>query len=111
MDAFIKHYVQLVAVLPIENLSEFVSRGLLPGDHKQKIESLDTRNKKAEYFLDKIIRPGIEISYRKQFNEMLELMKNTDDDTVKHLARKITESVSDDHISRDVDQPTSRTGK
>jgi len=56
---------ELTAVLPMDNLSEFASRGLLPGNHKNKIKSLTTQLEKAEHFIDNVIRPGLEIGYDK----------------------------------------------
>ena len=58
---------------------DLYSHNLLPGDHKDNIDALDTQKKKAEYFLDHMIKPGVEIGYTGQFDEMLRVMEDSDD--------------------------------
>ena len=68
-SAFQKFYPKLLKVLPISSmLTEFYSHGLLPGDHKANIDALDTQKRKAEYFLDYVIKPGLEVGYTGQFD-------------------------------------------
>ena len=63
--AFQVFYPKLSNVLPINNiLTDFYSHGLLPGDHKANIDALDTQKRKAEYFLDYVIKPGLKVGYR-----------------------------------------------
>ena len=94
---FRNFYLKLSKVLPMKTiLTGFYSRGLLPGDHKANIEALDTQKQKAEYFLDYVIKPGIEIDYMGQFDEMLKVMEVSDDPAVKFLAGKIRRSSSDE---------------
>ena len=93
--AFKEFYVKLVKVLQINNISsDFYSRNLLPGDHKARIDALDTPQQKAEYFLDHVIKPGLDIKYTGQFDEMLRVMGNSDDPPVKFLAGEINEYIS-----------------
>ena len=101
MEVLQTFFSQLTTVLPMDNLSEFDSRGLLPGNHKNKIKSLTTQPEKAEYFLDNVIRPGLEIEYDKQFKDLLKLMENSDDSKVKHLAEKIAAALTVASTSRD----------
>ena len=101
MEVFKSFYSQLTAVLPMDNLSEFDSRGLLPGNHKNKIKLLTTLPEKAEYFLDNVIRPGLEIGYDQQFKHMLKLMENSDDSKLKHLAESIDTALISASASRD----------
>ena len=97
MDVFKKFYSELTKVLPmIINIlvTTFYSSKLLSGDHKSCIDSLPTNKEKAEYFLDKVIQPGLEIKYAEQFNEMLKVMMNSDDPAVKYLVNEMLASSS-----------------
>ena len=106
---FRKFYAKLLKVLPMKTiLSEFYSRGLLPGDHKANIEALDTQKRKAEYFSDFVIKPGIEVGYTGQFDEMLKVMEISDDPAVKFVAGEIrgcsssSSSSSSTELTRDL---------
>ena len=97
MDVFKKFYSELTKVLPmiINNLvTKLYSDKLLSGDHKGRMESLLTDKEKTEYFLDKVIKPALEIKYTKQFNEMLRLMKTSDDCTIVYLVDEIQKFMS-----------------
>jgi len=89
-DAFKEFYTKLEKVLPIDSLkSQFYSRNLLSNDHKSKLDAMTGDKEKVEYFLDKVINPGLQIGYTKQFDEMLLIMQNSDDPPVKYLADEI----------------------
>ena len=76
--------------MPINNiLTDFYSRGLLPGDHKANIDALDTQKRKAEYLLDYVIKPGLKVGYTGQFDKMLRVMETSDDPAVKFVAEEI----------------------
>ena len=105
--AFKEFYVKLVKVLPMGSMPQFYSRNLLPGDHKDKIDTLATRKEKGEYFLDHVIKPGVEIGYTGQFYEMLRVMENSDDPPVKFLAGEIRKFVNKDPQH----SPVASTGK
>ena len=65
LKAFKEFYSKLVKVLPMDNISsDLYSHDLLPGDNKARIEALDTQKQKAEYFLDKVIKPGMLLDTR-----------------------------------------------
>ena len=99
-NAFKSFYYRLVKVLPINNMSSTLySHDLLPGDHKDAIDALDTQKKKVEYFLDRVIKPGVEIGYTGQFDEMLKVMENSDDPPVKFLAGEIKKFISEEKSS------------
>ena len=89
---FKKFYSEFTKVLPmiINNLvTTLYSSGLLTGDKKESIDSLPTNKEKTEYLLDKVIRPGLEIEFTKLFDEMLTIMRTSDDLTVNYLVDKI----------------------
>ena len=91
----------------INNLvTKLYSSQLLSGDHKGCIDSLPTTKEKTEYFLDKVIKPGLEIEYTEQFDEMLRVMRNSDDPAVNYLVDKIQKFTSTTMSSVDQNQTT-----
>jgi len=94
MVVFKRFYSELIKVLPtiINNLViKLYSDELLSGDHKERIDSLPTDKEKTEYFLDKVIKPGLQLDvpYTKIFDAMLKVMKVSDDPTINYLVDKI----------------------
>jgi len=74
-----QNYVKLVKVLPMDNpefRAELVSRGLLRGENKAKIQSTSmSRAEKAEYFLTNVIEPEIIAGFStKMFEDLLGAM-------------------------------------
>ena len=107
IDVFKKFYSELTKVLPmiINNLvTTSYSKELLSGDHKSRIESLLTDKEKTEYFLDRVIKPGLEIKYTKQFDEMLRVMRTSDDSAVNYLVDEMQKFASATTLSVDQKQ-------
>ena len=99
MEVFKKFYLELTKVLPmiINNLvTKLYSDKLLSGDHKGRVDSLPTDEEKTEYFLNKVIKPGLEIKYTKLFDEMLEVMTTSDDSMINYLVDEIQKFLIDD---------------
>ena len=97
MDLFKRFYPNLLEILPVDDLlTQFYSKDLLSGAHKDKLDGLSaaraTNKDRAKYFLDNVIGPGLKIGFMKQFDEMLLIMAKSDDPSVKFLASKITKS-------------------
>ena len=66
MDVFKRFYSELTEVLPMvisTLMTRLYSDKLLSGNHKDCIDSLATSKEKTEYFLDKVIKPGLETGY------------------------------------------------
>ena len=92
MDVFKKFYSKLTKVLPmiINNVvTKLYSDKLLSGDHKGCIDSMPIDEEKTEYFLNKVIKPGLEIEYTKLFDGMLGVMRTSDDSTINYLVSEI----------------------
>ena len=92
LDVFKKFYSELTEVLPMvisSLVTKLYSDKLLSDNHKDCIDSLTTGKKKTEYFLDKVIKPGLTINYTKLFDEMLRVMESSDDPTVNYLVNEI----------------------
>ena len=88
--AFKHFYTKLTQALPIKDLvAHFYANNLLPGNHKAKMETLGTPKEKTEYFLDEVIKPGLNIGYTGQFSKMVNIMESSDDPVVNFLATEI----------------------
>ena len=102
--AFKKFYNELTEALPMNDLlAEFSASKLLSGNHKNILESLSTQKEKAKYFLDQVIKPGLNIGYTEQFNKMINVMESSDDPVVKYLVKQIQEYMLDVSPSSDDD--------
>ena len=87
-----KFYKKLIEALPMSDvIADFCAHKLLPGNHKAIMESLSTQKEKAQYFLDKVIKPGLHIGYIRQFSKMIDVMESSDDPVVKYLVKQIQE--------------------
>ena len=86
-----KVYPTLLKLLPISELVEhFYSRQLLSYERKSKFDSLTSLKEKITYFLDEMLIPGLSINYTKHFDEMIAVMKASDDDLTRFLVEKLT---------------------
>ena len=74
---------------------DLYSRGLLPGDLKEYIESLNTSATKASHFLDHVIKPSIMNGDGRRFDELLSVMENNDRKSVRELAISIRDSLEE----------------
>ena len=81
-----KLYPTLLKLLPIRKLVEhFYSLQLLSDDRKSEIDSLTSLKEKITYFLDEMLIPGLSINYTRHFDEMVTMMKESDDDLIRFL--------------------------
>ena len=93
-----KYYSNLMKILPIDKLVHRLytskSCGLLTPWQKSKLDSLTSPEEKVRYFSDKILFPGLDVDFTGHFDEMLTMMKESDDVLVRHLAGKLDVSVA-----------------
>ena len=105
MDLFKTFYPKLLEILPVDDLlTQFYSKDLLSGAHKQKLDGLSaaratTDNDRAKYFLDNVIKPGLKIGFMKLFDEMVMIMTKSDDPSVNFLASEITKTRESSNIT------------
>ena len=93
---FTEFYAKLTETLPIKDLeTELYANELLTDHHKAQVHSLTTKKEKARYFLDEVIKPGLNIGYTEQFNKMMSVLESSDDPVVKFLMKQIQEFVFD----------------
>ena len=89
---FQQFYSKLVKTLPMNDAiftAELYSCGLFPDDVKEHVESLATSAKKASYFLDHVIKPSVTSGVGSSFDELVNVMEDSDYHNVKELARSI----------------------
>ena len=88
--SFQTFYAELVKVLPISDLlPEFVTNHVLSSGQKAALESRNTRKEKTEYFLDEVIKRGLDVGYTEQFNKTINIMESCDDHVTRFLAKQI----------------------
>ena len=86
-----KFYPTLLKLLPISELVErFYSLQLLSDHRKSKIDSLTSLKEKIAYFLDDVLIPGLSINYTGHFDEMITMMKESDDVLARFLVEKLS---------------------
>ena len=97
-------FPNLVKLLPISELVDHLySRKLLSNNRKLKLDTFTTREEKIRYFLDEILIPGLSIDYTGHFDEMVIMMKESDDVLTRYLVKKLIspDSASDNASETD----------
>ena len=97
-NTFQQFYSKLVRTLPMNDAifrADLYSCGLLPGDLKEHIESLNTSATKASHLLDHVIKPSIMNGDGRRFDELLSIMEDSDHQGVKQLAKSIRDSLEE----------------
>ena len=96
IKAFKQFYPKLVQALPMDDAvftAELYARDLLPDNLKEHVESLPTLAKKASHFLDHVIKPSVTSGVGSRFDELLNVMKDSDYETVRELGKLIKDSL------------------
>ena len=94
-----KFYPYLVKAIPMSELTESFfsrpsSRQLLSIDQKAKLDSLLSPEEKTKYFLDEILIRDLTVGFTGRFDEMIVMMKESDDVLAKILVRQLMPDVS-----------------
>lgn len=95
-EAYKQFYSKLVETLPMDDaifIAKLYSSDLLPDDLKEHVESLTTRAKKAMYFLDHVIKPSVTSGVGSSFDDLLNIMEDSEYQGVKELSEQIRTSV------------------
>ena len=66
----------------------------MSSDDKTKIDAMTIKKEKIVHFLDNVIKPGLEIGYTEQFDEMVRMMEAVQYRPVKYLAGEIKKFLS-----------------
>ena len=91
-EVFQKQYSSLVNTLPMNDqifMEELFTNGLLPGNLRNEIQSLDTSAQKVTKFLEDVIKPAVTNNGDNMLNTLLTVMRNSDKDNVIQLAEHI----------------------
>ena len=89
---FQRFYAKLVKTLPMDDalfIAELFSANLLPGNIKNQVKSMNTKADKATHFLDHVIQPSVASGVGKSFDDLIEIMADSEYDGVKELAKLI----------------------
>ena len=90
-----KCYLNLLKLLPINELAErLYSHEKLSYKQKSVLSSFASLEEKTRYFLDEILIPGINIGYSGHFDEMLIIMKESDNILTRLLAEKLMTNIT-----------------
>ena len=95
-EVFKRFYPKLIGALPLDDnlfTSILYSHGLLTEDLKERVKAEKTPNDKATCFLDRTISRDISIGHFNSFEELLEIMQESDHGTLKTLAKQIKTSL------------------
>ena len=95
-DVFKEFYSKLVKTLPMDDalfIAELYSRDLLPDDVIEHVQSLPTKANKAMYFLNHVIKPSVTTSVGSSFDQLLNIMEDSEYQGVKELAKLIRTSL------------------
>ena len=95
-EVFKEFYSKLVETLPMNDalfIAKLYSCDLLPDDNKEYVQSLPTRANKAMYFLDHVIKPSVTTGVGSSFDQLLNVMEDSEHQGVKELAKLIRTSL------------------
>ena len=88
-------YPDLLKQLPIDELTErFENLHLLSSEQRSKFDGLASPEEKVGWFLNELLTPGLMVDYTGHFDEMVKMMKESDDTSMKLLADKMTQEIS-----------------
>ena len=95
-EVFKEFYCKLVETLPMNDalfIAKLYSCDLLPDDIKEYVQSLPTRVNKVMYFLDHVIKPSVTTGVGSSFDQLLNVMEDSEHQGVKELAKLIRTSL------------------
>ena len=96
-EVFKQFYNELVDTLPMDDsgfMAKLFKHNLLPGDLKEQIGKKQTARDKATHFLDNSIKPNMHYGNSDSFSQLLDVMKESEYDTLKMLVEKIKIALS-----------------
>ena len=103
-EVFKQFYHKLVTTLPMNDVTftaHLFSDDLLPGNLNDQLKSLATASDKAAHFLDCVIKPAVTIGVDRSFNELLNVMEDSEYSNVKELAQQIRSKLKEGPVNTD----------
>ena len=104
-EAYDDFVQKLVKYLPMNDtlfIAELSQKRLLPGDTQREIKALPTAAKKAEYLLDNVIKPALDIDNHSSFDKLLSVMENCGFEHVEKLSYEIKSKIHKSGVVTDV---------
>ena len=96
LDVYKSYVEQLLRSLPMDD-SVFIhmlsTHKLLPGDTNDRLEALQIQHDKALYFLNRVIKPVLEIGHTSSFDRLLSVMEQCGYSDVEKLAGKMKSEI------------------
>jgi len=74
-------------------LADLYSNDVINDDEKEVIRLKQLKKEKVGYLFDDVIIPDLKINSSIKFDNLIEVMKGSDDRTAKHLATKLLEGM------------------
>ena len=103
-EVFKQFYHKLVTTLPMNDVTftaQLVSHDLFPGNLNDQVKSLATASDKAAHFLECVIKPAVTIGIDRSFNELLNIMEDSEYCNVKELAQQIRCKLKEEPVGTD----------
>ena len=97
VKAYESHIDKLVQCLPMDDslfIAKLSKHKLLPGNINNKIETLQTEAEKSLYFLNRVIKPALNINDTFSFDNLLSVMEHCGYAHVKKLSCVIKSEIS-----------------
>ena len=91
-EAYERFYPDLLISLPMEDPQfylELEKKRLFFGDHSEEVKAKDTEARKAAHFLQNAINHSLKIDNTEPFDNLLEVMENSDNGVCQSLAKEI----------------------
>ena len=99
---FTEFHHKLVVTLPMNDVTftaQLVSHGLLPGNLSNQVNLPATSSHKAKHLLDNVIKPAITTGFNRSFNELLNVMEDSEYLNVKELALQIRSKLQEGPVN------------
>ena len=91
-EAYERFYPDLLTSLPMEDPQfylELEKKRLFFGDFSEEVKAKDTEARKAAHFLQNAINHSLKIDNTEPFDNLLEVMENSDNGVCQSLAKEI----------------------
>ena len=102
-EAYGRFYPDLLKCLPMADThfhEELENKNLLTADLSEEMQTKDTEAQKAAHFLQNAIDRLLQINNTEPFDDLLEVMENSDNENCKSLAKNIKVYLSEQQSAR-----------
>ena len=92
---------RLITILPVQDSlfnADLVTQNLFHGDLREEVMNATTRAKAATLFLSEAIKDPLDTGDVEPFKKLLNMMENSDFQTLNKLAEKINEKLNESEL-------------